>query len=331
MGDVDRSNGGSPAERRPQPSNWGRFGADDNVGTLNYLTPEAVLRGVAAVRSGVRYPLNLPLDIPVAADGVTPAFKPDSPGYRRDAYRCNKEIYDGVIANDDYISFATQGSSQWDSLAHVGLEEEGVDGIFYNGVTTAAIDSEGRATRNGIDSIAQIGISGRGVLIDIARFVHDGRPDQLPPDYVITPEETRACLAEQDVEILPGDIVCFRTGWTEHYLAADTATRATMVEPWEGGLPRVPGISPQHATMADEQQWAAVAADNAGVDALPLPVPSAHVLMLRNLGMPFGEQLLFGELSAACAADHRYDFLFVAMPLWIPGGTGSPANAIAIR
>jgi len=313
------------------PSNWGVFGSEDELGTVNHLTAEAVLRGAATVRQGSRFPLNLPLNLPSAPDQSRPAFKRDSPPYERKSYRINLENDDGLVVNDDCVSFATQGSSQWDAFAHVGLVEEGIDGVFYNGRDLSCIDSCGYARRNGIDKIAEVGIAGRGVLLDIARMVAEGSTDPLPLDYEITPTITAQCIQAQGLRVEPGDIICYRTGWTEQYMHGNERRRSELLAPSDGTVQRVPGLTPDHALMAKEQGWAVVAADNAGVEVLPLRSPSAHVSMLRNLGLLFGELLIFEKLAEACAADSRFEFLFVAVPLWIPGGLGSPANAIAIR
>jgi kynurenine formamidase len=322
-----------PRANTPELSNWGVFGGDDDVGTINYLTHEAVLRGVAAVRLGDRYPLNLPMDLPSDPDTGVPTFKPDAPAYQKVTYRRNA-ARSGLVVNDDYVGFATQASSQWDALIHVGLEEDGVDGVYYNGVDTSAVGEDGIARRNGIDAVARRGIVGRGVLLDVARFVAGGSGEPLPRDHVITPDETRDCVTSQGLEIQPGDIVCFRTGWTEAYVDADRVGRERLLSTdHESGLPPVPGITADHAEMAHSQRWAAVVADNTGVESLPMhdSAGSAHVRMMRNLGLLFGELFMLRDLAAASAADRRYDFLFVASPLLIPGGIGSPANAIAIR
>jgi kynurenine formamidase len=320
-----------PRPGAPELSNWGVFGDDDEVGTLNFLTRGAVLRGVGAVRLGDRYALSLPVDQPRTPGGEGWAFKPEAPPYRKVAHRINGERY-GLVGNDDSMTIATQGSSQWDALIHSGADEEGVDGVFYNGADRSAVDADGYAHRNGIDKVARIGIVGRGVLLDVARMVAGGAADPLPPGYVITPEETEACVRHQGLDIEPGDVVCFRTGWAEAYLAADDAGRIALLSGRDAaGNPGQAGISPDHARMARDQRWAAVVADNAAVEAVPLADPPAHVRMMRNLGLAFGELFQLGDLAAACAADRRFDFLFVAAPLWIPGGMGSPANALAIR
>lgn len=317
----------SPRSDAPAGSNWGVFGDDDECGTLNYLTPEAVLRAVACVRQGRAYPLNLPVNLP--------ADRPiGRPAHSKVAHLRNMQ-FDGIVVNDDHIVLATQGSTQWDSFVHVGADEEGQDGIFYNGVGLDAVDDDGYAHRNGIDKIAQRGIVGRGLLLDVARMVTGGAPDPLPADHVIDEAEVSACLQRQGSEILPGDIVCFRTGWVETYLDADEAGRAELMKPvgWTMA-PASPGITPDLAPLAQRQQWAAAVADNLAVEASPFQpdnAHSAHVRMLRNLGLPFGELFLLRHVAEAAAADGCYEFLFTAAPLWIPGGMGSPGNALAVR
>ncbi len=310
--------------RRPELANWGRFGDLDELGTINLITSSAVLRGAACVRSGLTFTLNLPLDQPRHRQIGRPPLE-------RVALARNHP-YKGMMLNDDYVVLATQGSTQWDALCHCGLVEDGVDGVFYNGAGLDSVDERGHAQRNSIDALARRGITGRGVLLDAARHVAGGGTLPLPADHVIDERELLATADAQGVQIEQGDIVCVRTGWTEAYLDAPSdAVREAMVFAPDA---RVPGISPDLAPLAHRQGWGAVAADNIAVEAGPLPADSsrsAHIRMLRNLGLPFGELFWFAELSAAAAADRRWTFLFVAVPLRIPGGAGSPANAIAIR
>jgi kynurenine formamidase len=305
-------------------SNWGRFGPDDELGTLNFLTPQRVLAGAACIRHGKRYTLNLPMDLPTHRSY-------GRPGFSHVAYRHNEDLL-GMVCNDDYVVMALQGSSQWDSLVHAGLREPGVEGIFYNGAGTDAVDEDGHAVRNGIEPAATSGIAGRGVLLDIARMVADGAPGPLPDDFLITEEVTLACARTEGVEIEVGDIVCFRTGWTEAYLDADTDARSAMTS--REGEWHNPGISPSLVSLAYSQGWSAVTADNMAVEAVPiLPdwTNSAHILMQRNLGLLFGELFIYRELAEAAVSDHRWDFFFVSVPLRTPGGMGSPSCAMAIR
>ncbi len=305
------------------PSNWGVFGDDDELGTLNYLTPEVVTAAAREVVTGERYGLNLPLDQPHYF--MRPTLEKRS--------LLHNFAYGSVVWNDDLVTFATQGSTQWDALTHVGLVEEGSDGVFYNGAPLESVDEDGYAHRSGIDVVARRGITARGVLVDVARFVADGADDPLPFDHRITVDEATRCLAAQGTEVRPGDVVCFRTGFVERLLALDPDAGAALMTReflYDHGNP---GIEPAFAHLAHEQRWTAIAADNFGVEVSPMAdmARSLHVAALRNLGMPLGEFFVFDELSTACARDGRYSFLFVSVPLRIPGGAGSPADAMAVR
>jgi hypothetical protein len=173
------------------PHNWGAFGEADELGTLNYLTPDAVLRGAQTIRTGARYPLSLPLDLPTGRHHGRPELE-------KVAFRHNHDVY-GLVANDDYVVLALQGSTQWDSLVHCGVREEGVDGVFYNGVGTEAVDEHGFAHRNGIDKVAQAGIAGRGLLLDVARMVTGTDDGMLDPEFSITEDVLADCVRHQAV------------------------------------------------------------------------------------------------------------------------------------
>jgi kynurenine formamidase len=327
--DTSPAQPGEAGDAPGWPSNWGVFGDDDEIGTLNYLTPEAVMGGVAEVRHGERYPLNLPLDLPdhKAVRRIAEISLAD-PYRKRPIYV--KTVLGGgrtdrrVLASDDQLSFSLQGSTQWDSFVHVGMEERGSPGVFYNGRGADAIDDSGFAHCNGIDKVAEVGIVGRGVLVDVARMVTGGDAP-LALDVVITPEMTARCLELQGTDIRRGDIVCIRTGWTDLFQQARPEERPAL-------FARVPGIHPDHVWMAHRQCWSAVAADNVGVEFMPFEAPeiSAHVLMMRNLGLPFGELFDFSGLHKACLEHDQWSFLFMSSPLRVPGGVGSPGNAIAV-
>jgi kynurenine formamidase len=169
------------------------------------------------------------------------------------------------------------------------------------------------------------------VLLDVARAVTGRLDAALPNEFRIDPTVLLETMAHQEVEISPGDIVCIRTGWTESYLNADAAGRQEIVAPAGGGLHSA-GITPDVAELAQAQQWGVVTADNPAVESTPMVhVGSAHVTMQRNLGLLFGELFIFGDLARDCDADSRWTFFFVAAPLLVPGGMGSPGCAIAIR
>jgi kynurenine formamidase len=284
-----------------------------------------VLRGAACIRTGRRFPLGLPVNLPDPPGGPRPPFE-------RVAFRNNAELM-GLVSNDDYVVMPLQGSTQWDSFIHAGTKEDGVDGVFYNGVTTDAVDEKGIAHLNGIDKVAAVGIAGRGVLLDVARAVTGRLDGALPNEFRIDLSVVLETMAHQQVEIVPGDIVCIRTGWTESYLNADAAGRRPPRDcrPRGRGAP-YPGITPDVAELAQAQQWGVVTADNPAVESSPMVhVGSAHITLHVDLGLLFGELFIFGDLARDCDADSRWTFFFVAAPLLVPGGMGSPDCAIAIR
>ncbi|HUP74694.1 MAG TPA: cyclase family protein [Acidimicrobiales bacterium] len=170
-------------------------------------------------------------------------------------------------------------------------------------------------------------------MLDVARFVTGSPSMALPNDFLITEEVILDCRSAQGVVAAPGDIVCLRTGWSEHYLLGDDEARVRLFEPSPGKRSfSSPGIVPELAGLVQREQWAALAADNPAVEATPMQLgaASAHVTIQRNLGVHFGELFYFGGLAPAAADAQQWDFLFTSAPLWIPGGMGSPACALAI-
>ena len=131
-----------PRPGAPSLSNWGVFGDDDEVGTLNYLTPAAVRRGADCVETGVAYPFNMPADLPKNR----PIRRPE---LVKTAHALNLRFGD-AITNDDHVLLATQGSSQWDAFVHCGMFEDGVDGAFYNGISTEDVDARATPTEAGL-------------------------------------------------------------------------------------------------------------------------------------------------------------------------------------
>lgn len=137
----------------PPRSAWGVFGDDDQIGTLNLLTPERVAAAARLIEDGQVFSLNWEMELP------------NPPLFNRAAFRHTIKRRRQNVFDDVYDNFNTQISSQWDGLRHNGHRRYG----FYNGVTEEQIMGEGDA-RNGIEHWARSGIAGRGVLIDFPRF-----------------------------------------------------------------------------------------------------------------------------------------------------------------
>ena len=305
-------------EGAPAGSAWGVFGDRDEVGTINLLSPARVVAAKNSIRSGKTFALNLPIDVP------------SPPLFTRGAHRHTIKSFGGAMefVLDDYLdNFYPQASSQWDALCHVMHPELGA----YNGVPKNEITGRG-GTRLGIDNLARRGIAGRGVLADIARYYeHTGKSLDCSKAESIPLEDLEATLAYQKSPLRNGDILLIRTGWTEYYYGLNDAEKEELAR--ETVVPGIEG-SDRVARWLWDHHLAAVASDSPALEALPKPEGNTeflHFHMLAFFGMPIGEMWNLEELAADCANDRQYDFFITSAPLNIPGGVGSPPNAVAIK
>lgn len=279
-------------------SNWGRWGAEDEHGTLHYITAEKTLSAVSLVRRGKVYPLAISLE----AEG------PLWPTRHKNWHVATSRNLagPGPGSAEDLLMMHTHGTTHMDALCHVFR-----DGAMYNSFsTTENIDSRG-AKRNAIDNVG--GIVTRGVLLDFPR--HLGVP-HLEAGHVIAPEEVEAVAAAQGVEIGSGDAVLFRTGWRQV---------------WEEDRDRFnrsqPGPGVEVARWAGQRQVPILAADNSAVEAYPLSEGmGVHQEFIRDQGGYLMELLELDDL----ARDEVWEFLFVVAPLRIKRGLGSPITPLAI-
>jgi kynurenine formamidase len=307
-------------EGAPAGSAWGLFGDDDQLGCLNLLTSERIVAAAELVRKGAVFALNLRID------------EPNPPLFGRGAPRVHLEEIGGGVARDDYLdNFWPQASSQWDSLRHIVHPRDG----FYNGVKSEEIVSGGG--KLGIENIAQRGIVGRGVLLDVATHLEQaGSPLDYTTSTLITKDMLSACADAQGSSIQIGDILVIRTGWLNWYLNEATAEQKKEMAGDAMTQLRFPGIGPEEEMAAYlwDLHIAAVAADNPALEAWP-PGPDSggflHFRLIPLLGMNIGEFWYLDELAADCAADGIYEFMLTSAPLNVPGGVGSPPNALAIK
>lgn len=300
----------------PPHSAWGVFGDDDEIGTLNLLTPERVAAAARLVKTGEVFAMNWELE------------QPNPPLFMRQKlnhtiHRRRRNVFDDV-----YNDFNTQSSSQWDGLRHYGHRQFG----FYNGLTEDQI-SDPANHRNGIHHWARRGIAGRGVLIDFRRFAEAHGIEYSPGvRYGITPDQLREAAAWQGLDFQPGDILLLRVGWIEWYNSLSAEDRARLAEP---GVMQVAGLTQGEESLRFlwDNHFAAVCSDNPSFEANPFPKEeeALHDTIIGLWGMPIGEMFTLDALACACAADRRYEVLFTAAPLNKLGGVASPPNALAIR
>jgi kynurenine formamidase len=297
-------------EKLSMPHAWDVL--DHDLGTLSRGDAATVRDAAALVRDGETFGLNLPLD------EISP------PLFGRDPIAQEIFATDRNTLDDRLDSFYPQGSTQWDGLRHVRAREFG----FFGGITDEFGPGDERL---GIGSWAKHGIVGRGLLLDVvAHREREGRAYEPLGAEPIDADELRAIAAAQGVETRPGDVLLIRTGWIGAYRALDQAGREA-----QASSAAVSGLagSDDVARFLWDSGAIAVAADNPTLEVAPGDpvVGSLHRRLIPLLGFVVGELLDLDELASRCAADSRWDFLFVAMPLNLPGGVGSPANATAIR
>ncbi|KAA0942835.1 cyclase family protein [Streptomyces apricus] len=293
-------------------NNWGRWGADDEIGTLNLITDDVVRRAAASVLSGRRVPLALPL----RQGGVQTGMIPGRIDPLHTMVQINQEIFGpGTVAcSDDAVTMGLQAGTHWDALAHVSHS-----GRLYNGRPADSITAHGGAGFGGIDKAGPI--VSRGVLLDVARALGTER---LDGGHAVTPEDLDAAEELSGTRVGPGDIVLVRTGQVRLCLAGEKEAYA---------FPS-PGLSVRTPEWFHARDVAAVANDTLTFEIFPpeiedlwLPV---HALHLVEMGMPQGQNWNLEELSTVCGELGRHTFLLSAMPEPFTGGTGTPVAPVAI-
>ncbi len=329
-------------KKRPEGSNWGEFGDDDQLGSLNHIGDAEVLAAVREVESGRRFCLSLPLDYP-GGSALSPHRHPpvlhstSRKGKPFFDYRFRQEAsHYGDIGCDDAVTLCTQYSSQWDSFAHIGYEFDLMgDGMpqhcFYNGFVAGRDIRPPEARHDdyrmalGIDAFAARPIQGRGVLIDIAH--HYGR-DEIDLGLA----EILAIVEQDRIEIRQGDILCLHTGFADELLAMQ---RRPQPERLHHICAALDGRDDELLRWLGDTRIAALAADNHAVERIGTAsdtaasfVPLHHHCLFKR-GIPLGELWHLGELAAWLRAHGRTSFLLTAPPLRLPGAVGSPVTPVA--
>lgn len=325
-------------KRRPEGSNWGDFGEDDQIGRLNLITPERRLAAMREVRDGVAFCLSLPLDVP--GEGVHPPFRrppqlswPAGRNIRIDDVFQVEGAVD--IANDDCVALCLQYSTQWDALAHIGAlfdaDGDGIDEIvFYNGFPGAF--GEGGIARLGIDAMAVSGVQGRGVLVNLLEALGDER-------RAVGYETLMQVLAAQKVRVEPGDMLCLYTGYADALIEMGATCDGAWLSDHFAGLD---GNDPRLLQWITDSGISVIAADNLAVEIEPEGHRSGHAHCtagtsfvplhhhcLFKLGIHLGELFYFRDLAAHLDRTGRSRFLLTAPPLRLPGAVGSPPMPVA--
>jgi kynurenine formamidase len=316
------------AEARRKYRNWGRWGPDDALGTLNYIDDGKRAAAAALVRAGRTFSLAVELN----RDG------PRS-GYRGRGNPIHTMLDSGLEAAagtqgfphgfgdaDDVVFMPLRAGTHWDGLGHVYDSALAWNGRHCADVTTGAGDQVTGAERQAAAFVS------RGVLLDAGRALPAGRASggELPGGFAITADQLRAVITAQGASaaIGRGDIVLVRTG---------QLARCRRLGGWEEyATGPAPGLSFGALGWLHGSEIAAVATDTFAVEVLPPEFPAPchlplHQIAIPNIGLFLGEMFDLEALAADCAADGRYEFLLVAGGLPFTGGVGAPVNPIAIK
>lgn len=283
-------------------SNWGRWGEDDELGTLNLITPEVRLRAADLVTAGLSVSLSHDYIMEPAADVTSP---------------WEKEVLGtgGAFVSDRYsVAYHGFAHSHMDALCH-----NSVDGLMYNGFSRETVSEGVGCARLGITA-AKEGVVSRGILMDIARL---RGVDYLEPGTPIYVEDLEAWEEEAGVRVQSGDVLLVRSGrWA----------RRSVEGPWATGR-LAAGLHASVAPWLHQRGVAMLGSDYtndqlpSGVDGVAMPI---HQLTLVAMGMPLFDNLDLEALAELAAEQDRWEFMVVAAPLAVPGGTGAPLNPVAI-
>ncbi len=289
-------------------SNWGRWGPDDERGTLNLITPEVTRRAAALIREGATVSCALPLNTVADIENKMPAVH---------LMLRAGDVVDDVPTKStaDYLALAPHGQahSHLDALCHVVWQ-----GKIYNDRPASTVTSMG-ALKSAI-TIGQDGIVSRGVLLDIALLKG---VDWLEPGTPIMPDDLEAAESAAGPRVGEGDVLLVRTG--RH-------RRKQAHGPWDASA-ELAGLHYACAPWLRERGVALLGCDGVsdfrphGVEGVPLPM---HTLTLVAMGMQLLDNQNLDDLAEACAARSRWEFFLTIAPLRLERGTASAVNPIAV-
>ncbi len=325
--------------RRPEGSNWGDFGPDDQIGRLNIITPAMRRAALQEVQDGLAFVLSLPLDYPGGEAETAPRRGPKLFAAKIAGHQLfNFPITATDVCCDDGVIMYMQYSTQWDSLAHWGrmFDTDGSDvlrPVYYNGFRAAEHvrnpDSEGNSHcgRLGIENMAMTAVQGRAVLVDLARAFGTGRT-------LIGYDEMMQAMETQQVEIKTGDFLALHTGYGDALMAMQKRPDEAVLHHTGAALN---GADKRLLDWIDQSGIVAIVADNPAVEAFDPELKATgesgllplHDRCLFKLGIHLGELWWLSDLARHLERVGRSAFLLTAPPLRLPGAVGSPVTPVA--
>ena len=291
-----------PAADEPRPTNWGRWGDDDELGTLNFITDESRARGAAAVHTGRTVSLAHPITpVTLAGGGATPHGLSPMPAPVQQLLTFTGSpapaLADVLIINTHHVAL-----THVDALVHTP-----VDGQVYPGVPVGQAANRGTVHHGSTTPLAA-GITTAGVFLDLAP---SGR---LDPAHEIVAADFEAAEERAGVRVQSGDALVLRGGWDIY---------RDLAEP-------VPTMTLDAIRWLAEREISVLASDVGDRPPGPGSVPLLHVIGLARLGLPLVDNTHVSDLAAVCSELDRRQFLFVLGALPVHGATGVPASPLAI-
>ena len=325
--------------KRPDGSTWGDFGPDDQFGRMNLITPAKRLEAVKEVREGRIFVLSLPLDYPggEAEDAARRAPKLYSNGFQGHPL-CNLPMSATEICCDDRVVMSLQYSTQWDALVHWGRQFD-IDGsgkpqaVYYNGFR-AGVDyacshesSGPYAHKLGIEKMAETGVQGRGVLVNLVKAYGSERK-------FIDYDMLMRAMDDQRVEVREADMLLLYTGYADAIMAMNRNPDPAVLAQTGAVLK---GSDRRLQKWIEDNQIAALVSDNEAVEGFDLGQQMAgddlmfplHDCCLFRLGVHLGELWWLKDLAEYLDGAGRHAFMLTAPPLRLPGAAGSPVTPIA--
>ncbi len=295
-------------------NNWGRWGAEDERGSLNLLTPEVVKAATASITTGRVYSLGIPIQghgVPLMDYRGTPmrlTLQDSTDDGIYEMYGCHT----GTGAHEDVLVMASHTTSHMDALVHVYGDYK-----HYNGVGHDVMHALGGAQKLGIDKVG--GFAARAVLLDMVSYFDEG--EWVPLGRNITSNDLKSAATKEGVDVRAGDVVLVRTGYLQFWW--DNLAKGGQ-QPFEQA-----GIGADAANWLAESDIVAVGCDNAAVEVIPFDDNDfliVHKILLVNAGIYMLEFLNLIEP----ATDGAYEGIITVAPLKVTGATGSPINPIFI-
>ena len=294
-------------------SNWGRWGNDDQLGTINYITPEKRKQAAALVKEGISVGCSRLLAKEMAPDVSNPPLHfMTSSG---ESFAGKKSQPKSLQAAGDFFGIAFHGFSvtHLDSLAHIFW-----DGKMYNGVPAEAVTTREGATKGSIDLLNE-GIVTRGVLLDIPK-TRDVK--WMETEDALYPEDLEAAEKACGVRVESGDILFTRFGVLRR--RNEEGPRDVSIRP---------GFHAACVPWFHDREISILSSDGAqdkvpsGYAMVPMPV---HQVGITAMGLWLLDNANLEELAAACQRYQRWEFMLTIGPLRIHHGTGCPVNPIAV-